>query len=588
VAALAAPTAGPIEALAALKHPLAAGGLAPGQFRGRVRALERRVLRGPRPGPGLAGVAHALGAVEAPQALQAWAADLVATVAPLTAVLGRPETTLAEAVEAHVAVAEKLAASASEDGAARLWLGDAGEAAAAFLAELIENADAMPLIDGRAYAALFEALIEGRVARPRHGGHPRLNIWGPLEARLQHADVIILGGLNEGSWPPEPTVDPWLGRPMRAAFGLPAPERRIGLSAHDFVHCAAAPRVLLTRAEKVEGAPTVPSRWLARIEHLLAGWNRAAAWAPTAEALAWHRALDDPGRIEPCSPPAPRPPRAARPRQLPVTAIETWMRDPYAIYARRILKLRPLDPIDADPGAAERGSFIHAALDRFLRDCPDALPVDALERLLTRGREAFGDALDRPTVWAFWWPRFERVAGWFIANERLRRPALSALASEVEGRLVASPAGRDFTLIAKADRIERRTEGGLAVIDYKTGATPTKKAMIAGLAPQLPLEALIASRGGFAGIAADRVVELAHWRLTGGDPPGTIVALGADGLAALIDAAGTGLERLIVAFDDPATPYHAVPDLRHGPRFTDYAHLARVKEWAEHLDDDAP
>ncbi len=404
---------------------------------------------------------------------------------------------------------------------------------------------------------------------------------------MQRADLMILGGLNEASWPPEPTVDPWLSRPMRAQFGLPAPERRIGLSAHDFVQCASAPRVVLTRAEKVEGVPTVPSRWLARLENLLRGWDRADRIDAGPAWLGWHEALDRPDAVRPVAPPAPRPPVAARPRRLSVTQIETWMRDPYAIYARRILRLKPLEPIDADPGAAERGSFVHNALELFVGAYPEALPANAYERLIDYGREAFAPALDRPAVWAFWWPRFERIARWFVETERTRRDGLAVIASEVPGRLeIAAPAGT-FTLVARADRIERRTGGGLAVIDYKTGSVPSGAEIARGLYPQLPLEAAIATAGGFDGVAAAAVDELAHWHLSGGEPAGQLKPVKGDA-AELAGRAHAGLARLIAEFDDPATPYHAMPDPEHPLAFNDYAHLARIKEWADLDGGDGP
>ncbi len=588
-AALVAARAAPLALLGALKHPLAAGGEAPGRFRARVRALEVAVLRGPRPEAGFAGLDAALAAARAPRGLRDWLARLGRAAADFEAATAARAVAFDRILRAHLGFAEWLAASDTDDGAARLWRGDAGEAAAAFLAELLDGAGALDEIEGARYPALLDALMEGRVVRPRFGAHARLHIWGPLEARLQHADVMILGGLNEGSWPPEPPVDAWLSRPMRERFGLPAPERRIGLAAHDFAQCAAAREVLLTRSEKVAGAPTVPARWLARLAHLLAGWERGEALAPAEPWLAWQDALDRPAddeRIEP-QPPAPRPPVSARPRRLSVTAIETWRRDPYAIYARRILRLRPLDPIDAPPDAAARGTFIHAALDAFVRAWPGALPDDAYERLIEHGRAAFREAIDRPGVRAFWWPRFERIARWFVEKERERRADLADLRSEVSGRLVLGEGARAFTLTAKADRIERDAEGRFTIIDYKTGSPPSKGDIEAGLACQLPLEAAIAAGGGFEGLPAGPVAELAHWRLTGGDPPGEIqpVKLDPDEAAA---AARAGLERLIAAFDDPATPYHACPDLTHKPRFNDYAHLERLAEWADADEEEAP
>ena len=586
-AALVAEDAAPLALLAALKHPFAAGGLKPGGFRARVRALEYAVLRGPRPGAGFSGVAGALDAVGAPAALRRWFDRIADLAAPFAELVAGDRVSLGALAAAHLAFAEGLATAAGEEGPDRLWAGDAGEAAAAFFAELIEAAGAMPPLAGRDYPAVLAGLIEGRVVRPRHVRHPRLHIWGPLEARLQHADLMILGGLNEASWPPDPGADPWLSRPMRRRFGLPAPERRIGLSAHDFVQCASAPNVVLTRAAKVEGAPTVPSRWLARLENLLRGWEKADALAASPEWRAWPEMLDRPDAVRPAEPPAPAPPVAARPRRLSVTQIETWRRDPYAIYARHILRLTALDPIDADPSAAERGTVIHKALDRFVKAHPDALPDDACDSLIYIGRSAFAEVIARPSVRAFWWPRFERIARWFVETERDRRAGLAAIASEAVGCYELAGPGGTFVLTGKADRIERRRDGGLVIIDYKTGGIPEKQDIVNGYAPQLSLEAVIAEAGGFEGVAKTAVAELSYWRLTGGDPAGEEKPVNADA-AALAAEALDGLRRLVADFDDPATPYHAVPDMTKAPRFNDYAHLARIREWADVDGGDGP
>lgn len=581
-AALVAEDAAPLALLAALKHPLAAGGISTAACRAKLRLLEREVLRREQPGRGFAAIAAALG--KQGKELRPWLEAIAAMAAPLAEAMATTRISLGALAAAHLAFAEALATTDTDDGAERLWRGDDGEAAAAFFAELIEGADAMPSLAGRDYPALLDALIEGRVARPRHGGHPRLHIWGPLEARLQHADEMILGGLNEASWPPDAGADPWLSRPMRKHFGLPAPERRIGLSAHDFVQFAAAPRVLLTRAAKVEGTPTAPSRWLARLDNLLHGWGRADALDAGPDVRAWPEALDRPDRVRAIDPPAPAPPVTARPRRLSVTRIEVWRRDPYAIYARYILGLKKLDPLDAEPGAAERGNIIHKVLERFVRTYPQAaLPDDAHDRLIEIGREVFAPIIERPGVRAFWWPRFERIAAWFIAAEQTRRGDLAAVHGEAEGRLVLPGPAGDFTLTAKADRIEQRRDGSLAVIDYKTGGIPATVDIIAGFAPQLSLEAAIAQAGGFDGIPAGTVEALSYWRLTGGDPAGEIKPVSAEA-ATLIGEAVEGLERLIAQFDDAGTPYLAVPDMAKAPAFSDYAHLARIKEWSD-IDD---
>ncbi|MDE0387371.1 MAG: double-strand break repair protein AddB [Rhodospirillales bacterium] len=573
--------AAPVPLLAALKHPLAAGGQVPATFRRSVRAMETAILRGPRPAPGFDGLRVAL--EEGDCAIRSWLDGLGAAAAPFAALMDESSAVLRHLVEAHVEFVEWLAATDDEAGAARLWSGEAGAHAARFVTALLEAAPALPPVAPPSrYPALLDALMEDHVVRPPYGRHPRLQIWGPLEARLQHADCMILGGLNEGVWPPAAAGDPWMSRPMRADFGLPQPELRIGLSAHDFVQCCGAQEVYLTRARRIEGTPTIPARWLQRLDALLPSGSEGTAALRTMEPalLAWWHNLDRPA--EPLGPrpaPAPAPPVAARPRQLSVTKIETWIADPYAIYAREILRLRPLDPVDADPSAAERGTIIHRILEAFVREHPDALPPDAEVRLLALGRAHFEAAGARPGVLAFWWPRFERIAHWFIAEERTRRPALQPLATEVNGVLdLEGPVGR-FRLTAKADRIDRTEAGALEIIDYKTGAIPPKKHVTEGRCPQLSLEASIAQAGGFADVDAAEVAALAYWKLSGAETAGQITAIGGDA-GALAQEAAAGLQALIERFDDPATPYHPVPRPALAPRWNDYAHLARHKEWS--------
>ena len=510
----------PVPLLALLKHPLAACGLAPEDCRALARRLETAALRGPRPAPGFSGLRAALGEHGAERALFSFVAALEAALAPLVEALAAKDAGLSALVAAHVAAAEALARSDRDFGADRLWREPAGEAAAQLASELIAAAASFEPLDGRDYPALFESLLTGPVVRPPYG-HPRLFIWGLLEARLQHADRLVLGGLNEGTWPREAQSDPWLSRPMRRSFGLPPPERRIGVAAHDFAQAVGAREVFLTRAARGEGTPTVPSRWLLRLDAVLSQGALDQILKSSYAAHGWAGRIDRAARI-PVPEPAPCPPVRVRPRRLSVTEIETWMRDPYAIYARHVLKLRALDPLDADPGAADRGTYIHDALDRFIRAFPGALPGDAQERLVAFGHEAFAAALDRPFVRAFWWPRFLRIAEWFVTEERARRSRIAASAAECRGRLVLPAALAPFELTARADRIDRLKDGGLAIIDFKTGTLPRGLDIEQGFAPQLPLEAAIAEAGGFERVPPAEVKELAFWQLTGRDPAGKI------------------------------------------------------------------
>ena len=570
----------PLPLLAALKHPLAAGGLEPGAFRAKTRALERAVLRGPRPAPGFAGLRMALQAQEGTGDLLAWLEDLETRAAPFLDALSRRPCDLTSLAEGHIAFAQALAESASESGAARLWAQDSGEAAADFAAELLAARDAEIRLGAEDYAALLESLMSGRAVRPHAGRHPRLAILGPLEARLQHADVMVLGGLNEATWPAESDPGPWLSRPMRAAFGLPPPERRIGLSAHDFVQACCAPEVYLTRATRVEGTPSVPSRWLLRLDALLRARGLSDALMRDAPSWRqWAEALDRPERVAPAEPPQPRPRLEARPRKFAVTEVATLIDDPYALYASRILGLQPLHPIDEDPGAAERGTLIHRVLERFVSHHPEQLPADPLTALMAEGEKAFAKLRARPGLQAFWWPRFERVARWFVAFESERRAGLRRAWAERRGRMeLQAPAG-PVTLYARADRIDEAADGGLAILDYKTGALPRQSSVEAGLAPQLPLEAAIAAAGGFEGLPQGAPETIGYLRLSGGQPAGELrlVRRSPEELAEEVLA---GFARLVAHYDDPETPYLAAAWEAELARFDPYGHLARRREWS--------
>ncbi len=560
----------PVPMLAALKHPLAAGGLAPAEFRRLTRALEAAIL-GPRPAPGFAGLRAALGA---DARLRRFVDRLQSCLGALPVLLAAERMPLARLATAHIEAAERLAASDVETGGARLWHDAAGDTAARFCHELIDAAQDFPTLPGLHYPALFEALAAGAVVRPTYGRHARLAIWELVEARLQQADLVVLGGLNEGAWPGPAVHDPWMSRQMRRAFEIALPERAIGIAAHDFAQAIAAPEVALTRAARSEGVPTVPSRWLLRLDTVLRAVGLDSELGPDPEVQAAALLLDA-AEYRPLPPPAPRPPLAARPRRLSVTQVETWLGDPYAIYARHILGLRARDELDADPGRADLGIRIHEALAKFVRMFPRELPEDAGERLSAIGRETFGPVLSRPGAWAFWWPRFERIMSWLIAEERTHRAATVESLSECSGLLTLYGPGGPFELTATADRIDRLAAGGFLLVDYKTGAVPTKKKIQAGFAPQLPLEAAILRDGSFGSVTGTPAA-LEYWRLGGRNPAGERRLIDDGDPARLVERALARLRALIACFDDPATPYLAMPVREWEPRFSDYRHLERV------------
>ena len=351
-----------------------------------------------------------------------------------------------------------------------MWSGEAGEIAARFIDELRDAANALPEIEPGGYAALFRALAEDKAVRRTRERHPRLFILGPLEARLQSFDTLVLSGLNEGTWPRAAGADPWFSRPMRRAIGLEQPERSIGQAAHDFSMLAAGKRVVLTRALKSEGVPTVASRWLQRLQQLSNGLDLKTALTPARDYVSIAKSLGDPGQPQRMKRPAPAPPVEARPRELSVTDIETWVRDPYAIYAKRILKLRTLDPLDAEIGPMERGSAVHKALEIFVERFPGELPGDAALQLIAIADAVFADLGTPKAALALWRPRFANAAVWFVDEERKRRAGIAQSHVEIDGRIAITDA---FWLYGRADRIDLLTSGGAAILDYKTGKPPT-------------------------------------------------------------------------------------------------------------------
>ena len=582
----------PVALLALLKHPLAALGLPAAACRDAARALERAVLRGPRPPAGISALRERIERSDrVPHSVPDLLVRLESSLAPLLRAFAAPAPAPAELLTALVTAGEALAATDAATGPARLWGHEEGEALAATLAAALDALSHLPPQPPAVLPGLLDALLDGVAVRSRRAlrgrdhaaEHPRVFIWGLLEARLQSVDVAVLGGLVESAWPPATDPGPWLSRPMRVAVGLRSPEEAVGLAAHDFVMAACcAPVTVLSCPRRRDSAPAVPSRWLTRLEAFLAGQGTAL---PRHPAVAWARALDRPAeerrRREP---PAPCPPVALRPRRLGVTDIETWIANPYAIYARHVLKLAALDPLEQPTDAIDYGTLVHAALERFLSEVGAGWPADAQRRLAEAMDAALLAQRVRPALAAWWAPRLHRIAHWVAAQEVERRGSvpLAGIAPECKGEWTLDVNG-GFTLRGRADRIEIRADGRLGILDYKTGTVPKAAQAEAGHAPQLLLEAAMALAGGFGPALQVPVAELTYWKLSGGLEVGEAISLfggDADSLAAAAREAEARLRALVAAFDDPARAYLSAPHPGRTARFDDYAQLARRAEWA--------
>lgn len=556
-----------VSLLSLLKHPFTSCGQNPAAFNQKVRKLELSWRKKEDLSPELA----------------EFITGIKEIFAPLCELYRQAETDLQQFFTSHIKTAELLADTDIKTGDKIIWKNDAGAVASKFVSDFMQNCVILGKIKPHDYLAFLESMLIEQNVRVRYGMHPRVKILGPIEARLTQFDVTIIGEVNEGVWPKLPTADLWMSRPMKKDFGFPLPERNIGVAAADFAHLLNAKKVYLTRAERVDGTPTNKSRWWLRFETILAANfgnqkedkakyeflydNKYSLWAKYLERATEQKRI---------SAPEPRPPLPLRPRKLSAVNFEMLMRDPYTIFAKYILKLYPLEELDEDVVYRDYGNIVHAVIEKFNNIYnTGAYPPDAEQQLLKLGEAEFAANNISLDIKAFWWPKFVKTAAWLVETEKNYRSEVKKVYNEVTGSLDFASDGGKFTITAKADRIDETIDGHLNVLDYKTGKARTLKEIITGMAPQLPIEGLIAEKGGYAGIPAKKVSTLRYWRL------------GKEEIAANSEQSQKGLERtmsylqtLIAYFDKESTPYYAKPNPHDAPDYSDYDHLSRFLEWS--------
>lgn len=553
--------------LSLLKHPLAFSGPGRGPHLILTRELELHLRRHGPAFPTAESLAR-WAATHRNQGASDWAQTLGETLAPLAAIGPLP---LAAFVETHLATAERLARGFAAEGSGALWEKEAGQKAAEAVTELRAEAGAAGTLTPGDYDRLFHGVLQRHEVREAESVHPGIMVWGTIESRVQGAELVILGGLNEGAWPAQPAPDPWLNRAMRKAAGLLLPERRIGLSAHDYQQAVAAPRVVLSRATRGAEAETVPARWLNRLVNLMSGLpdrdgpealeqmlQRGQHW------LALAARFDQVDPVAPAPRPSPRPPVTARPKRLSLTEIGRLVRDPYAIYARHVLRLSPLDPLRPEADPRLRGVVLHEILETFIRrggaDRATLLAV-ADEILATR--------VAWPLARTVWRARIAKAADAF-----LRYSANTGGAPVLLEEKGATPvAGLDFTLTGKPDRIDRLADGRLLLIDYKTGDPPSEKQQRT-FDKQLLLAAAMAERGGFAPLGPSEVAQLAFIGLKA-----ELKKVETDLKPGQVGAVWEEFVSLIQAYAQASQGYTARRALMSENDVSDYDHLSRYGEW---------
>lgn len=492
----------------------------------------------------------------------------------LHTMLTAPAVEFSDILQLHIKTAELFAASDAAESKNILWRGDAGKCAAQFVTKMLDSANVLGTISGKDYIPLFCELAGLETVRSNYGTHPRIHILGPIEARLNHFDYVILGEVNEGIWPKPAQADMWMSRPMKKDFGFSLPEKNIGILGADLCGFLAADNVILTRAERIDGAPMKKSRWLLRLETILYALNSDIEVLKDDDFFVLANQADKPVSYIPIKAPTPCPPTEARPRKLSASGVDLLVADPYSVFAKYILKLYPLNELDMPMDQRDYGTLIHAIIEEFNNAYPAALPDNALDILLEIGKKHFERLQIDDDKRTFWWPKFVKTAEWIMAQEKEYRNNISAVHNEVSGEITYDLANGPFSFTAIADRIDELKDGGLNIIDYKTGQIPSQKQVESGHALQLLLEGLIAQKGGFSKIKRADIRQAIYWQL--GSKRLDLVPEEKN----LIDKCEDYLLRLISTFEFETTPYHSRPVPKFIPKNKDYEHLSRIKEWS--------
>ncbi len=583
--------ASPHALRALFKHPFSTAGLPRAEFTHLANLFEEQILRGPLPQKKWE--SWTLLTAQTPKLRDFWQTCLLPAFTPLRDAFKAINPSLYTLTTALMQTAQNLGTlpensvdsdsdmnDIQSDVPLHIYSGFAGTVLLELLTDMVRFGRSYPIAASE-FHNTFSVLCQELVVRTPFNQHPRLKILGTIEARMQQADTVILGGLNEGIWPPFTQRDMWINNASRTQLGLPDRHWRIALSAHDFMMAAASPEVMITRSVVTDGAPTQISRWLARLDAVVAAAGLSSYLDK--QIPGWLEAVNArkiPDIVKPIARPEPKPAIAQRPCQISATDFDQWITDPYGFYVKKILKIKQKDPIDEPPSVALRGSLIHDIIAEFSKCYSTGkLPKNAEEKLYEIANAHLSKWTNIAYIDLFWRQKFSVILSWFLEEESRRRDKYFKVVAEKEGRIELSIGQRLILVTARADRIELYQGNNYQIIDYKSGNPPSKLAVSSGVAVQLLIEAAILSKGGYN--LSDKPaqnIELFYWQLKGGvTTPAKIKDVTPDDfdLSIIFDR----LFELIKTFENEEHPYLSEPNFTQRPKFSQVRHLARIKEW---------
>ncbi len=405
-------------------------------------------------------------------------------------------------------------------------------------------------LDKKNLLSLFKNLLSQVSYFEKSDAGAPIQILSTIEARLLNYDLVVIASLNEGDFP-QIESENWLGKKIKKDLGIDRTLKKVGQSAYDFCNYLSNESVVLTRCKSSNGAVLIESPFLLKFKTICQKIGVSLDCGEKYFALLAKQNSSESRQIEPANP---KPKIEIRPKKISVTEISKLLSSPYDIYAKKILQLEELEKIDFEPSYAEFGSFIHEALEEFVKNPKDA-------NFFKKAEEIFEKYFLFSEAKLIWWPKFENIFADFVKeNERFLN-----FKNRVE--ISAELAVLDVTIRGKIDRTITNDEGETEIFDYKTGQVPSKIDVLRGANPQLTIAALM--------LAEEKISALNYWKLSSSSPSEIKkICDNSEEILILTAAAKAGLTKLFEFFTNEENGYLATENSTYG----DYQNLARIEE----------